>query len=408
MKTNDVLDENLTSVRSLKKSVRFLNKLSFGKSGFIATKALFLGSLLLLGSCRLADPVQTPATLATTRIYTAGFEANSTIKVSKYWVNQAASPFVNGPVSLTPSVTGRDAIGTGIFLSGMDIYTSGTELVPGVPNPITNVSTTSSYAVYWKNGVQTTLSTSGSSTTSGISVQGTDVYVVGVDTDHATYWKNGAQNTLPLSGSATRSAATAITIVNGDVYISGYTVELVPVPGTTGSQTVARLTPVYWKNGALISLPAASQQSRATAIKVMGNDVYLAGNDGTTAVYWKNGTKTTLAGGTYGATATGIAINGSNIYVSGSTFSSAPTSNPATTAATTGTAVLWKNGSLTTLAASPSFATGIVFDPTSTGDYYISGNENGKSVFWYTDGATITQTNLTTGANAAIANAIAL
>lgn len=52
--------------------------------------------------------------------------------------------------------------------------------------------------VYWKNGVEITLSTSiyFDETAWGIVVSGSDVYVAGKKKSNAVYWKNGVENFL--------------------------------------------------------------------------------------------------------------------------------------------------------------------------------------------------------------------
>ena len=142
---------------------------------------------------------------------------------------------------------------TGIIASGPNVYVSGNEL------------TTSDvvWAGYWKDGNPTTLvsseylQTRSYTNTTGIAVSGSDVYVTGVVitvdtlTDQASYqaiyWKNGIQTSLP-SG----AQASGITINGQDVYIVG---------------TDASNEPMVWKNGEiLLKLNAGSIQPNCIAV----------------------------------------------------------------------------------------------------------------------------------------------
>jgi hypothetical protein len=120
-----------------------------------------------------------------------------------------------------------------IAASGSDVYISGNEISP-------NDSVV--WCGYWKNGARVTLDSSLYLVTrqyanaTGLAISGTDVYVIGTQvqatdgTSRAVYWKNGILQ--PLSGG---SAASAIVIYGSDVYILGNDSE--------GNM-------ILWKNGA--------------------------------------------------------------------------------------------------------------------------------------------------------------
>jgi hypothetical protein len=100
----------------------------------------------------------------------------------------------------------------------------------------------------------------------------------------AVYWKNGRpQNLTPGS---TAAGATAITLVGKDVYVAGY-----------DANANGKLVAMYWKNGTPVSLTNGANNAVANAIVVAANgDVYTAGYESngsvTVARYWRtvNGT----------------------------------------------------------------------------------------------------------------------
>lgn len=111
----------------------------------------------------------------------------------------------------------------------------------------------------------------------------------------AMYWKNGIATELAPDS---RSEATAVVIVNNDVYISGK----------------IENTACYWKNGAVTYLPEGDETHD---IKVIGNDIYVAGMNNIVACYWKNGVKTTLGNTMGNSIANKIIIEGTDVYVAG-------------------------------------------------------------------------------------------
>lgn len=104
------------------------------------------------------------------------------VGINGYFVN-------NGSYSILPGASAT----TAMTFAGQDVYVAGKWLD----------SLDRQHAAYWKNGVMTALpdyKNSTESVTSGIVVAGTDVYVIGTTVLHGVYagiyWKNGVEETL--------------------------------------------------------------------------------------------------------------------------------------------------------------------------------------------------------------------
>ena len=112
--------------------------------------------------------------------------------------------------------------------------------------------------------------------------EGPNVYVVGISNSGinenpnvATLWKNGE----PIALSNQISAATAIYILEDDVYVTGWE--------DNGTNRVATI----WRNGEPTHL--SDKQSQGNDIYVAGDDIYVAGserdeNNDRFAKFWKN------------------------------------------------------------------------------------------------------------------------
>jgi hypothetical protein len=240
------------------------------------------------------------------------------------------------PLSLSEGAVG--AVATGIFVSGSDVYVSGTMHF----NDPTSVPFTPRWgftACYWKNG-QPTLLTDWAATvsyfgylqsvrsdfTSGIFVSGNDVYVAGGERYpinhplpfHFTgYWKDDAFVDLPnylTDSNVTTQLPEPITgpiTMNGtDLYVSG------------NQQPLSHRFPtgLYWQNGTLISLWPDSGDY-VYNLQISGNDIYNVGNyylAGTQhAAYWKDGSMTLVDSSIYGTAGYSICVSGNDVYVAG-------------------------------------------------------------------------------------------
>lgn len=135
----------------------------------------------------------------------------ATYQFAEYWKNGVSINLSKGLIDSTSggSVTSYPST-TGIFVSGSDVYVSGT--ING------------SQALYWKNGTPVFLAASGTSAAAAeaVFVSGGDVYAAGyVDSagaSYAVYWKNGILNLL----SASPSSANSIDVMGDSVYVAGW------------------------------------------------------------------------------------------------------------------------------------------------------------------------------------------
>lgn len=229
----------------------------------------------------------TSITLDGTDIYVAGSDNYEAV----YWKNSIEMPLPND---------GKKGVATAIIKNGSDIYITGylREVVQQTPQ----TSMTKSTAVFWKNGTLNILDNSSDNTiASAIAISGTDVYIAGTKTTNAIYWKNGIEYSLSNSGD---TRATGIAINGSDIYISaihnssGLLNMTAPnFAMTSGSEAI------YWKNNNLnyivAPLPPMSGftpvQTAATGIAVAADGTtFISGNKATMAHYWKDGNSNTM------------------------------------------------------------------------------------------------------------------
>lgn len=258
-----------------------------------------------------------------TDVYVSGWGHDPTTHnfVAKYWKNGV----------LTNLSDGTDNVLTnGIAVLGTDVYIAGTAGA-WVRN-----------AVYWKNGVITSL---GSGQCDGIFVAPNgDIYIPNGAYGGATYWKNGTLVTL--STTATQYI-NAITVQGSDVYAVGV--------NDIGNHQTA----LYWKNGSLGFLTTSSNFTDAMAIAVSATGrVFISGTTGPAIGnlqigYWTPlGDLNIISSGEFVALTTGIAIDGDeNVYICGSEFNSVSTP-PAR-------AKYWVNGQVVNLSSGTTDATAL-------------------------------------------------
>ncbi len=270
--------------------------------------------------------VQGPAFMYTVDVYVAGYEfvQYKYVNTAKYWKNGIATTLSDGS---------KDALAYSIFVSGSDIYVTGSEFgtncylakywkngqVVTLSDGTTPAAVFSVFVlgndlylagsmgynpIYWKNGVPVSPQRySAGGACYSIFLDGTDLYVAGRSAMDAAYWKNGAFVKLSKDLPA---AANRIFVQDKDVYVAGYEMN-------TGGVNIAK----YWKNGNEVLLSKSNSDAMATDLIVSGTDVYVAGWEGNVAKYWKNGTEIALTDGKLKARTNSIAVVGSDVYVAG-------------------------------------------------------------------------------------------
>jgi hypothetical protein len=287
-------------------------------------------------------------------VFVAGSQDNGAGPLATYWKNGIA-------VKLS---TGESALSS-VFINGNDVYAAGWERTNNLQ-----------LANYWKNGTKTTLGT-GASAANSISVNGNGVHVGGWEIingfDLPRYWKNGAGITVNVNDPIIsqivtgNGSCTGICISNNNVYAVG-----------SYRNSQGRFSPWEFTNGTIPAntIPNNDKHCFANAVFVSGSDKYVAGNqnNATTglamATIWKNGTAQALTEGIASlGVATAVVVVGNDVYVAGyeqeDYYHVGPTF-----------AKCWKNGVAVKLSTTSSGATGIaVFG----NDVYVSGWENNGS-----------------------------
>jgi hypothetical protein len=193
----------------------------------------------------------------------------------------------------------------------------------------------SSFPCYWQNGIRIDL---GDIEGCGNSIfrSGNDIYVAGYQSPKGSellpvIWKNGVAIELDrrwITRNADAGSANSVVVVDGDVYVAGYT-------GFSISDWSGNGVSCYWKNGVrtdlgpLDEIEKLATQTNAYSVFVSGGDVYVAGStyikhggDYHFPCYWKNGTKIELpcqieARQTVEGRALSVFVSGNDVYLAG-------------------------------------------------------------------------------------------
>lgn len=288
---------------------------------------------LVFFSCKKDNTPQKPVV---TDVYVAGKDFNSVVAL---WHN-GQQLFWEGSYGWTGSAYGVTIKDTNVFVAGRR----------------------DNQALYWKNGEENFLSDPVTETAqaNAINFSGNDIYVAGyrlksTSESQAGYWKNGVFNPL-FSELYKQAECRDIVVVNNTVHAVGYADIGVGSPQLAG---------IYWKNGDSTILKKDGF-TMLNALKVVSDNVYIAGTNFPNGAYWTNGEMHDL--GQY-TDALDIDEWNGDVYVVGYTYDNDRT------------AVYWKNGQLIVL--EKGIATGIqIVD----GDVYICGyvdiDNVSTAVYW--------------------------
>jgi hypothetical protein len=188
----------------------------------------------------------------------------------------------------------------------------------------------------------------------------------------AKYWKNNT--TTNLTNGTYDASATAITLVGTDIYTAGYE-----------KNSAGKFVAKYWKNTVVTSISDGNYDAVTTAMVIVGTDIYIAGYEKNVAninvaKYWKNGIAISLSSGIKDAKATAITIVGSDIYVAGYELN----------ATNITVAKYWKNGTVVTLSngIDVNVANGIavvgndIYVVGGSWNNSFGGNPNGEGKYW--------------------------
>jgi hypothetical protein len=237
-----------------------------------------------------------------------------------------------------PKIPITDTIGISDTSIKKDVYVVG--YIGNAPGGLNRV-------IYWKNGNPFFITDStGTAYSEDIFVTPSkDVYITGIYVENGKFracvWKNGQLSLLSVPANSLNSEGRSVRVVGNDVYVAGAEVE----SSNNGQLNKA----VYWKNGQMVSLTNGDFPARAYSIAVQGSDVYVCGTKGNnqltkSAMYWKNGTEIKLTDGTKESEANDIAIKNGDVYVCGMESNSVIQGTGSTYQAK-----LWKNGQMTIL-----------------------------------------------------------
>ncbi len=253
---------------------------------------------------------------------------------AKYWINNIGYELPDGTVAKSIFVDS-----SGVYIVGHNGNLSGAQEPRLWVNGMIKADPITHYTQSRYNDVM---------------VKNNHIYICGrldIGSSTACIWKDFTPQKLSANGPSHFSEASVIAEYGNDMYVLW-----------AESKSIKDSLPTVkiWKNGISTDFMDRTTESFSD-MKVVGNDVYLAGTDKKTLLlnglikhvyqpkYWKNGVATNLSIPIDGyGIAGGIAVTSNNeIIVAGSTFTN-----------TTNNVVIWKNGIRTNLNDGSSHAEG--------------------------------------------------
>ena len=312
-------------------------------------KIFFAFILISIISCK-------KETSANYDIYVVGIEANSTnLNNTTYkamlWKNGVATELSNNGVANSIFVANSDVFvagsissaavlwknnvvqilcdtgnATNVYVSGTDVYVTGNEKIDG-----------QYYSRVWKNGINLNLNNNDPNLTEAkVFISGTDVYLVWSksfqpisDLYYPVVWKNGIE--LFNISNSPYSRALSLFVSGTDVYLSGLT----DIRTSSGGNYAT-----LWKNGVATRLSNnfESYMGYDRSLFVSGTDNYVVASSGqgneNFATLWKNGIPIRLSNNYSDARC--VFVLGNDLFVAGEDYVNGISSNPFLT--------VWKNG----------------------------------------------------------------
>lgn len=226
-------------------------------------------------------------------VYMCGNVQTGNTATAKIWKNGTATTLAKD--------TFDNIYAYSIKIYNGDVYVSGygTKFMPGSFSP-------DDKPLFWKNGVINVLpAANGQGSAEGLFISNGDIYISGTEdlfssssSSRAVYWKNGIKTSLPLTGNYTHSSANLIFADNGDVYTGGNL--------NWYSQAYYSSNAAIWKNNTVTELTSYTTPGIHTdlyGIFVKNNIVYTVGetyqnnsNLPSTYLYFQNSIPVALTG----------------------------------------------------------------------------------------------------------------
>lgn len=275
------------------------------------------------------------------------------------------------------------------FVDGNDVYVTGSiRVTPATGSPYIQ-------ACYWKNNVKVNLPHTTSAETyangTAITVINGDVYVVGEfyasfsEKSRIVLWKNGVSSFVTPYSTTTHYNSESICVYNNDVYVAGY-----------GSNPTTDYNAKFWKNGIETTLSTnystcSSIIANQNGIHVLFEDQVIGGSGFNTAIkYWKDGVSTTISTLNTKRPELGkMAIKGTDVYITGGENAIGSFDYEA---------CYWKNSVKTKLAGGLTL-TGDIIKIAANGDVFITNElDDGPEelIYWKNNIKTTIGTNMDT------------
>ncbi|MFM9989569.1 hypothetical protein [Flavobacterium sp.] len=214
-------------------------------------------------------------------VHVAGHEKNTNgILEGKYWKNGVLQNLnINTTVGSTC---------VSVFVYNDDVYVLGTN---------------NGAVVYWKNGVQNTVTGIGTAIPTSIVVTFNSVYVLVTENNSVKVWKNGVITTL--SDGIKSDEAKSLCIENGNVFVLA--------EETYNAQKKIK----YWRSGVLTYLTSTSNNIYAFSIAVSNGNVCIGGIEANKAKYWLNGIPNNVSNSTSNSVIYALTYFNGTIYSTG-------------------------------------------------------------------------------------------